>query len=115
MSSEEGEKRKNRKSDYTLTEFDIKIKLSELEGMLSETLYIIDTIFNKLDRIERKYIKRTARKSDDTLVLAFIILMALTNPSVKLNLNNERVRKAVEECRKSKEPEKCVENVLRGG
>ena len=114
MSSEE-ERKKSRKSEYTLTDFDVRTKLSELEGMLSETLYIIDTIFDKLERMEKKFIKRTARKSDDTLVLAFIILMVLANPSVKLNLSSEKVRKAVEECRRSKEPEKCVENVLRGG
>ena len=115
MSSEGEEKRRSRKSEYTLTDFDVKIKLSELEGMLSETLYIVDTIFDKLDRMEKRFIKRAARKSDDMLVLVFIILMVLANPSVKLNITNEKVRKAVEECRKSKEPEKCVENVLRGG
>jgi hypothetical protein len=112
MSSEEERKRKERNS-VTLTDFDIKTKLSILEGMLAETLYAIDVFTKRIERLERRYLRRVKERSEDSVILLLVILILLGSQG--LRLPEDRIRRALEECRNSKEPDRCVENAVKGG
>ena len=111
-SSEEERKRKER-SSVTLTDFDIKTKLAILEGMLAEALYIMDEFTKRVERLEKRYLRRVKERSEDSLILLLAILFLLSNQNLRPSEN--KIRKALEECRNSKEPDQCVENVLKGG